>query len=82
MLAFQVSSLIEQYEKTICSDWVSEIEKIKISIATQKQQLDEKKKKIDADLLPLKQQSEKNKELHTVLEQIKIENKKVLIESN
>ena len=73
----QLSSLIEQYEKTICSDWVSEIEKIKTSISAQKQQLDEKKKKIDADLLPLKQQSEKNKELHTVLEQIKIENKKL-----
>lgn len=73
----QLSSLIDQYEKTICSDWVSEIEKIKTSIANQKQQLDEKKKKIDADLSPLRQQSEKNKELHSVLEQIKTENKKL-----
>ena len=73
----QLSSLIEKYEKIICSDWVSEIEKIKTSITTQKKQLDEQKKKIDADLSPLKQQSEKNKELHAVLEQIKIENKKL-----
>lgn len=79
ILKDQLSSFVAENEKNVCVSWKQNIEKMKSTLNEKKEELEKKKTDLEKELLPLKQQSEKNKSLHDILDQIKKEKTKLEI---